>query len=454
MNTVFHQKKLENLKYISLLTIILVSAVVIVRIEGAYIIGILLLCVTLVVLIKKPELSLAIQLNGILLYSYVIYKLGIETSTMLTGSVYGVLAGGYLSGASFILLRSKYKIRLTIIDGLFGLLFFLFFVSYLLFSIDNNFASQKVNYAPLLVVAPYVGIQLLHTSSAIEKVYRYRAMVSALLMIPALYELLSNPIFGESGRYSMYIFSDRSNNPILLGLTFAFLLLYLIYIVARKGKIEIKYIFLMLPAALLMLRSGARGPLISFLVAIIFFIYSLRAVGKKFKLIISGLLLALALVAFYFIPDTTITYYQSIYGPTSAVQEEADRSIQQRIVLMSLAIDEFVDNPIFGVGTGNSSGGIGFPHNALIEVAAEFGLIGLTIFLWLCAATFYKAWKVIKAEDPDNPDYLTRLTLAMFIFSFVESMFSSYMGGDTLFYSSIAIVSSLIKIREWEKRSY
>lgn len=454
MNTVFHQKKLENLKYISLLTIILVSAVVIVLIEGAYIIGILLLCVTLVVLIKKPELSLAIQLNGILLYSYVIYKLGIETSTMLTGSVYGVLAGGYLSGASFILLRSKYKIRLTIIDGLFGLLFFLFFVSYLLFSIDNNFASQKVNYAPLLVVAPYVGIQLLHTSSAIEKVYRYRAMVSALLMIPALYELLSNPIFGESGRYSMYIFSDRSNNPILLGLTFAFLLLYLIYIVARKGKIEIKYIFLMLPAALLMLRSGARGPLISFLVAIIFFIYSLRAVGKKFKLIISGLLLALALVAFYFIPDTTITYYQSIYGPTSAVQEEADRSIQQRIVLMSLAIDEFVDNPIFGVGTGNSSGGIGFPHNALIEVAAEFGLIGLTIFLWLCAATFYKAWKVIKAEDPDNPDYLTRLTLAMFIFSFVESMFSSYMGGDTLFYSSIAIVSSLIKIREWEKRSY
>jgi len=59
---------------------------------------------------------------------------------------------------------------------------------------------------------------------------------TAILIVPAFYELLFNPIFAESARYSMYMLEGGKDNPILFGITFAVLLIILfILVLEQKG---------------------------------------------------------------------------------------------------------------------------------------------------------------------------------------------------------------------------
>ena len=121
-------------------------------------------------------------------------------------------------------------------------------------------------------------------------------------------------------------------------------------------------------------------------------------------------------------------------------------------MFIDLAIKEFLDNPVIGVGTGNSVGGIGFPHNVFVEVAAEFGLVGLLLFLTLCFVVVRTALKHLHNPARGQPDWLMNLAFTIFIFALVEALFSAYMGGDILLYGSMGMISVIAKLYEQESR--
>lgn len=392
-------------------------------------------------LLKRPELSLAIQLNGIALYLYAIYKLNVETGTFVTGAFYGVMAGSYLIGGWAALRREK-GLNFHLIDRLFALLYGCFFVSYLLWSQDNPLAYRKVVYAPALVIAPYIGVRLISSTEKIDRFLTYIGLMSMIMIIPSFYELWTNPLYQDYGRFSIYIFEDKGDNPIQFGIAYALLLIVILFRIARQRKVKWVDLLIIIPAVFLLIRSGARGPVISLIVTFFIYIIWLGHIRRRVKLalLLGGVLLIVS--AYSVIPDVTLRFYQVLFDPTiSPTQNESANSIQERILLINMAIDDFLKHPIIGVGTGNSSGGVGYPHNSIIEVAAELGLIGATIFLLLQATVIVTAYRTIQRVRGTPDEWVMSTALAIYIFAFVESQFSGYMGGDMLLYVSIGLVA-------------
>lgn len=400
-------------------------------------------------LFRKPELALAIQFNGVALYLYAIYKLRLEASTVGTGSFYGLMALAYLAGGLHLSVGRR-SLKLNRIDGLFILLYSLFFISYLVFSLDNPEAYRKIYYAPLLVIAPYFGLQLLDREQ-IRRFFFYCGLLSVVMILPSFYELLANPIYLEYGRFSIFIFADKGDNPIQFGIAFAMLLIVLMFHIAEQRKPTLWHAILVLPSIYLMVRSGARGPLISFVVVLVAYVVWLGGMRLRGRTLLIVALAGLLVGAFFFIPNSTFDMYQALVDQTIITSRDPSaNSIQERKILMDMAIREFLENPLIGVGTGNSSGGIGYPHNALVEVAAEFGLFGLLIFLTLCVLVTVTGVKYLRGTKRGRNDWLMNLAFSFFIFGWVEALFSAYMGGDMLLYGSIGMVSVVAKITEQE----
>ena len=449
MNSSFRQTNFNLLMLAAAILSLLVCAALLIFFDAVFAVLFLTGGVLFVLLVRHPEVALAIQFNGIVVYLYLIYKAGLEPGTLMTRSFYGLMAISYLAGGVHLYARGWRTFRFNSTDILFVALFALFFASYLLFSRNNPFAFQKVIYAPLLVIAPYVGIQLLATLEQVRKFFICCGLLAALLIIPSFYELFFNPLYNEYGRFSIYVFNSRSDNPIQFGVTFALLLIVVLFQITAQKRIRWFQALLIIPAVYLLLRSGARGPLISFLVTVFFYVFSLGGLRLRVKIFVLVTLLGLMVGAYRFIPDNTASFYQDLLDPDSQVR--VGSSIQERLFLMDLAVKEFFDNPLAGVGTGNSSGGIGYPHNVLVEVAAEFGVIGLALFLTLCVVTIRRAKRFLSDAAHRQGDWLMNLAFSFFIFSLVEALFSSYMGGDMQLYGSIGLVSVVARLKEQEQ---
>jgi len=399
-----------------------------------------------IILIRNPEFSLAILFNGTLIYFYLIYKLGLGTSRLLTGSFYGCLAFFYILGGILIIAK-KQKFRVDSIDMLFFSFFFWVFLSYFLFSKENELAYQKITYAPFLVIAPYIGIRLLSSEESIKKFFKYCVIIPTILIIPAFYELFFNPIFSEYSRFSIYMFEGGKDNPILFGITFAIMLTILFVWVLEQKKFKFKYFILMILSMFLLLRSGSRGAVISFLSAILFYIFITKRVKLQTKVYTIIFATLLFLSCYKLLPDSVKEFYQYTFTPEARSDEIS--SVYQRLTMWKMAINDFKENPVFGVGTGNSVEGIGFPHNILLEVAAELGIIGLFIFILLCYLTIWKAITFIKRNEKHSLDLniLMKLSLILFIYSLTEAMFSGLITNQTWLFMSIGLIVSLTKLR-------
>ena len=417
------------------------------------VVRLLLVLVSVMFLLRRPELSLAIQLNGIALYLYAIYKLNIETGTFETGAFYGVMAGSYLIGG-WIARRGDRGLDFHLIDRLFALLYSYFFISYLLWSQDNQLAYRKVIYAPALVIAPYIGVRLISSIKGIDRFLMYVGAMSLIMIVPSFYELWTNPLYQDYGRFSIYIFEDKGDNPIQFGIAYALLIIIVIFRVARQRRVRMLDMLTIIPAAFLLIRSGARGPVISLIVTFFIYIIWLGHIGRRIKLavILGGA--AFLIFAYSVIPDATVRFYQVLFDPTvSPTQNASANSIQERILLINMAVDDFLDHPIAGVGTGNSSGGVGYPHNSIIEVAAELGLVGVTIFLALQALVVVTAYRAIRKTKGTPDEWIMTTAFAIYVFAFIESQFSGYMGGDMLLYVSIGLVAAVSQLPEQRSES-
>lgn len=428
------------------LIIILVTSLLLLSIGPVASVAGLLLCLILVFLLKMPELAIALQLNGVALYLYAMSKFNLEPNTSITGGFYGLLAGSYLIGG-WLANRKSNKYTLITIDKLFLLLYVMFYLSYLIWSQDNLAAYNKVIYALALVIAPYFGVFLLTSKETIKHLIDYIGLISIIMIIPSFYELINNPVYEDYGRFSIYRFEDKGDNPIQFGISYALLLIITIFKISEKRKFKYLSALIIVPSIYLMIRSGARGPVISFTVTMLIYFMWLGNLSRRLKKYILIGLGVLIIGSFSLIPSATINFYHALLEPdVSPTQDITANSIEERIYLMNLAVQEFISHPLLGVGTGNSSGGVGYPHNSIIEVAAELGIIGLSIFMLLHALVIKSAYHTIRRSKDGQVVWLMSASFAIYIFAIIESLFSGYMGGDMLLYSSVSLVSAIYKI--------
>jgi len=406
--------------------------------------AVVIVIIVFVIFVKNPELALAILFNGTLIYFYVVYKLGFQTSRTLTGGFYGFLAYSFLLAEVLLLSKKHINFRLSFVDILFLIFFSLFFLSYLAFSTDNDNAYSKIIYAPLLAIAPYLGARLLLSERRIKNFFKYSVFIAAMLMIPAFYELFTR-FLAQRPRFSMYFFENANaakDNPILFGSTYATLLIIIFVWAFECARFRLRYFVPVAISAYFVLLSGSRGVMISFVAAIIFYLFVVSKKRLRTKIYASIFMLLMFFSVYkLFIPQRLDDFYK--YSLSANARQDTTSSIQIRTSKWERAICDFAENPIIGVGTGNSDNRSGYPHNIVLEVAAEFGVLGLFVFALLCYTVVRKATIFLKNKQLSNSHMLMRLLLVLFIYMLTHAMFSGYIANHVCLYICMGLIVCL-----------
>jgi O-antigen ligase len=242
----------------------------------------------------------------------------------------------------------------------------------------------------------------------------------------------------------MYLFENTNlkDNPILFGSTYAVLLIIVLVQMLESGKFRAINLFIIAVSQYLILLSGSRGVIISLLTAIIFYLFLISKIKPRTKIYASVFMLLIFFGIYkYLVPQRLYNFYQ--YSFSANALQDSGSSFQMRIVKWEQAMCDFIENPIIGIGTGNSSNKSGFPHNIVLEVAAEFGVLGLLIFIPLVYITVRKAVVFLRNKQLSNSHMLMRLLLVLFIYFLTHAMFSGHIANHSRLYISMGLIACL-----------
>jgi O-antigen ligase len=131
--------------------------------------------------------------------------------------------------------------------------------------------------------------------------------------------------------------------------------------------------------------------------------------------------LGLLLLPFIWIPQASFDYLSSLAQPHQAMGTRND--------LMALGVKMFSEHPLFGVGIQGfrflSPNPItyNYPHNLILELGSELGLLAAVSFLAIAVCAFLEIWKQLR--DPDQSSNSPVVTVfLLLIFVFLDAMVS------------------------------
>jgi len=135
--------------------------------------------------------------------------------------------------------------------------------------------------------------------------------------------------------------------------------------------------------------------------------------------------------------DLPVNSPETIYSLTDSVSGQAITSSSLRYEIWQTALNMFYDSPLIGTGLGSYSQNLAnegyatwvinnttHPHNDLLELAVEVGLIGLVIFTTVAISLIIGIFKIIKNTSSDVNFFYFLLFVAL-VGSFVNMQFSS-----------------------------
>ncbi len=151
-----------------------------------------------------------------------------------------------------------------------------------------------------------------------------------------------------------------------------------------------------------------------------------RRVSSMFSLVVWSQVIAAFLLVGVF-ASGAVGLVSRFYNPDEVYGFE-------RIYFYITALQLFASHPVMGVGAGNyqffdrtyaevSAGGIA--HNQFLTIAAEMGLPGLLMFLWLLAALIRFLWRleVPRTDESESPYWLRAAGWAFMVCWIVECLF-------------------------------
>jgi hypothetical protein len=92
--------------------------------------------------------------------------------------------------------------------------------------------------------------------------------------------------------------------------------------------------------------------------------------------------------------DTVVVKPTPTPNTVTTVSLGSDPSVTGRGKLIRSAMTEFRNSWLFGNGTASQTHAGSYPHNMPVEVAAEFGVIGLTVLVTISSLSLYSLWSM------------------------------------------------------------
>jgi O-antigen ligase len=205
----------------------------------------------------------------------------------------------------------------------------------------------------------------------------------------------------------------------------------------------------LVPFTLVLIGSGARGPAIALLGTVILTVgvHITRPGNRLRALMIIGIIgiVGMGIIFSGLVPEAALGRFDILVN-----EAQADTSAQARRTVMEVAWRLFTDRPVIGWGTGSVSAfGAGrdqiYPHNVLLELAAETGLLGLGLFLGVVSMVMWRLLSKLSEGSTQEPLWLT--LLATVLFMLLNAMVSGDLDDnrDLWLFAGIAIAATEVK---------
>ena len=219
----------------------------------------------------------------------------------------------------------------------------------------------------------------------------------------------------SQGRYAI---SNEAYDPIALGRLAAAGLLIALYVLLAERKYRLVGLIGVPLMTVTLLASGGRGSLLGVIagMAVLFGVHSVFAVRR------SRILAAIAasvVVASLVVPGAAVTRSTSVFFGGSEGLNSGGRT-----ALWTTAWNAFVTHPLEGLGTGGFAAldlPENYPHNLLLEIASELGVIGLVPLLLTLGVGFFTITGAIR-RGPASDRGLTVLVAALLTSAFVNAL--------------------------------
>ena len=254
-----------------------------------------------------------------------------------------------------------------------------------------------------------------------------------------------------------FVFASRfvlGSNYLALGrITGISILIILFYFIIRHHitKKTLLWLTLLILNLAGLFYSGGRGPIVALLLTIIFILFisfNFKRVSiNKYMLFGFLIIMLLTSIAFLFLHQIT----QTSLIRFKVMLTQATSGTLTRLTMYTKAIEALRFYPLSGVGIGGfSMFAYGtdsrlYPHNIFLEIGAESGLLGFSLFLCLVGFCLFYLMSLRKKYNREKY-FLTTTILALFIFMLLKSLVSGDINDNRLLFVWIGVTYTLKNI--------
>lgn len=224
------------------------------------------------------------------------------------------------------------------------------------------------------------------------------------------------------GGYGIMIDNTASYLPNILCMGISIIISYYI----SKSFIKKKYLLILFIFIMSFFFYGRRSELISVIAAVVmtFVIYTDFLRKENIPRILAGLL-AFSVIIVIFIYLLNSGYFPRIEKTINMLLSFSDKNVEfddlnelstNRLYLWRIAFNNFLSNPLFGIGWGKFTYQNGLNvHNTYIQFLCEGGIIGFALLIVPIFNIYFKTYKVLKRAKASNNSQAKECILISYI---------------------------------------
>lgn len=266
--------------------------------------------------------------------------------------------------------------------------------------------------------------------------------ISTLMAIDAL---LSYPGAGQVG----FVTAFGSNYIALARIGGLGLLTTVVFLLPTERRPLVK-LCLWIMAALQFwatLSAGARGPVLALILSfLLIFVISVRGLPR---LRIDRFALRLGVAAFFFVIVLAIVgqeLFPTLMLRSQILVTEGGTSVATRLSLYQAAMELWAKSPIWGIGTGQFGRAVLgedirlYPHNIILELGAENGVIGVLVFITMMGVAFAKGFICLNSGR-GFAKTVAQYLLVVSCFALLNAMVSGDINDNRMLFALVGLIA-------------
>ncbi len=443
-------------KYASL--ILLIGFELVVLILGIKIHPILMVVIPIGLIIMwwmliHPEISVLLLMFTGVVKGYILEVIpmagAVDLTMLLVLLVWAGLAK-HLLGKTFSIHKKLYPI-------------FWLFILFTFFVVFSAFYTASPHYGWLkagrfsiitltMVLAPLIFLKTRKDSSFLAKSFIILIGVMTVLFIGKLiYVVMSGGLLGYLVRITF-----TGINPIgparVMSIGAGIALAYMFYV---KKKIDWKYILLVFFMILGTISTGSRGPLLSFFIGSIIYLYLFEPNQRKRISLYIGVFVAIIAALLVLLPENLTYRFLNISSGDYVITQTGVKrysTIASRLDFWSLSLNAWISsakNFLFGLGSGGFSSLFiwrdfrWYPHNFIIEIIVEFGIVGFLLFSGFLLKSWFFVWK------KQSWSIESRIWIMATLIMFIAALISGDINDNRILWTLISLTLASVSVTSY-----